>query len=167
MPDVYATLQRDFYEKRVAWRERQVLKLLKYDVTLDTSEPYTGYFYLNGSERLQAVTAGFRPSSLVPFKDLEGYRRFVFSLQPLLRRRDAANGVILDALEYCNVDTAGIHDKVTAERVFDDIFKNIDRASYVYVQGRYELSTKFMLTVLNSTDTLRKVMRLLQNLENA
>lgn len=140
------------YEKRVSWRENQVLKILGIDRSVTVIEPYIGLFYLSPSERLQATVAGYRPSELVAYRDLETYRRFVFGLQDILRNNNMPNGVLLEALEYFNLETSRLREKKDAEDAFDRAFPHYDRISYTFLQGRYELSTKFMMTVINTSD---------------
>ena len=147
------------YEKRVAWRENQVLKILGIDRSVSAIEPYIDLFYLSPSERLQATVAGHRPSELVAFRDLETYRGFVFGLQDTLRNNNMPNGVLLEALEYFNFDTNGLQDKKDAEDAFDRVFPHFDRMAYTFLQGRYELSTKYMMTVINTSDLQRRALK--------
>jgi hypothetical protein len=73
---------KEAYLERVAWRERQVLKYLRRPYKGNLIEPYSGFFYLSNSERLKATIAGYKPSDIICFRDLDSYRRFVFSLEP-------------------------------------------------------------------------------------
>lgn len=148
---------REAYEKRVAWRESQVLQLLGCEIDDSIGEPVSKLFSLSSSERLQAVIAGYRPSKLHCFKKHQEYLRFVASVQGKLNRGCQPNGILLDALEYHGVDVREAIDKASTEEMFRRYCRNLDKDILIYLQGKYELSSEFIFTRLVTSEEMRKV----------
>jgi hypothetical protein len=148
---------REAYEKRIAWRECQVLQLLGRQIDDSIDEPVSKLFSVSSSERLQAVIAGYRPSNLHCFKKHEEYLMFVASVQGKLNEGYKPNGVLLDALEYHGVDVREAVDKASTEEMFRKYLRNVDKDILIYLQGKYELSSKFIFTTLVTSEEMRKV----------
>lgn len=148
---------REAYEKRIAWRECQVLQLLGRQIDDSIDEPVSKLFSVSSSERLQAVIAGYRPSNLHCFKKHEEYLMFVASVQGKLNEGYKPNGVLLDALEYHGVDVREAVDKASTEEMFRKYLRNVDKDILIYLQGKYELSSKFIFTRLVTSEEMRKV----------
>lgn len=148
---------KEAYLERVAWRERQVLKYLRRPYKGNLIEPYSGFFYLSNSERLKATIAGYKPSDIICFRDLDSYRRFVFSLEPRLRSSTCRNGVLVEALEYHGVCIDMNATKEDIERLASECLCGIDRRTLTYLQGKYELSTRFIFEELKTSQVMKKV----------
>lgn len=148
---------REAYEKRVAWRESQVLQLLGCHMDDSIGEPVSKLFSLSSSERLQAVIAGYRPSELHCFKKHQEYLRFVASVQGKLNGGCQPNGVLVDALEYHGVDVTEGIDKASTEEMFRRYCRNLDKDILIYLQGKYELSSEFIFTRLVTSEEMTKV----------
>eukprot|EP00889_Picochlorum_renovo_P007391 jgi/Picre1/34421/NNA_001890.t1 len=148
---------REAYDKRIAWRECQVLQLLGCQINDSIDEPVSKLFSLSSSERLQAVIAGYRPSKLHCFKKHQEYLRFVASVQGKLNGGCQPNGVLLDALEYHGVNVREAVDKASTEEMFRKYCRNVDKDILIYLQGKYELSSTFIFTRLVTNEVMRKV----------
>ena len=156
---------RHAYEERICWMERRVRRYLGVGDQHHLIEPYSGYYNLNHTERLKATVAGHRPSMLTCFFDMLSYQKFVFGVERDLREKNAANGVLLEALEYHKIDTMNVHTKEHAEQLFQGVLSSFDMKVLIFLQGKYELSTKFIFEELGEPEKIRAVFVMLHDSE--